>query len=67
MRLIALGTSTLVIGWMLAGCGDYGDDDDSDTGGGTAVGGGTGVGGDATGAGGTTPRLEVQGLTCVPT
>jgi hypothetical protein len=53
-NLVALSLNTLVIGLLLAGCGDYGDDDDdSNTGGSTAVGGGTGVGGDATGAGGS--------------
>ena len=53
-NLVALSLNTLVIGLLLAGCGDYGDDDDdAATGGSTSVGGGTGVGGDATGAGGT--------------
>jgi hypothetical protein len=48
MRLIALGASALVFALLLASCGEYGDDDDSETGS-TGVGGDTGIGGDATG------------------
>jgi hypothetical protein len=55
-RLVALSVNTLVIGLLLAGCGDYSDsDEESATGGSTGVGGDTsdtGTGGDTTGVGG---------------
>ena len=52
MRLIALGASALVFALLLASCGEYGDDDDSETGS-TGVGGDTGIGGDTCCTGGS--------------
>jgi hypothetical protein len=54
-NLIALGANSLVLALLLAGCGDYGDDDDSAATGGagaTPATGGVGAGGAATGGSG---------------